>query len=102
MKDYLKKQPSKSEQMIYELSMRNYQLEQALMTASSQICAMAMQLKVDPSEMAELMVNKRPELEAYATKINEELRKRYEANKGTTAPQAEATSELPTIEESQE
>lgn len=81
MSDYLKREPTKNEKMIYELTMKSLHLDQGLMTNASQMCAMGILLKVDPKDMAELMVTKRVEIESYATKLNEELKKLYDAQK---------------------
>lgn len=73
--DYLKKQPSKNEQMFYELAMHMRHLDNTTHSNAAQILALGMMLGVDPAKLAELLVNGDEKLKEYGKKINEEIDK---------------------------
>ncbi len=74
-KDYLKKEPSKTEKMIYELVMAQNSMEKGLWSTSSLVMVLAILTKQDPKEIAELMVNGDEKLREFSGKINEEIKK---------------------------
>ncbi len=74
-KDYLKKQPSKTESMLYELAMAQRQMENGLWSTSSLVMILAILTKQKPEEIAELMVNGDVKLKEYSDKVNEVIKK---------------------------
>ncbi len=74
-KDYLKKEPSKTDRMIYELVMAQNSMEKGLWSTSSLVMVLAMLTKQEPKEIAVLMVNGDEKLRDFSTKINEEIKK---------------------------
>jgi len=74
-KDYLKKEPSKTDRMIYELVMAQNSMEKGLWSTSSLVMVLAMLTKQNPKDIAELMVNGDEKLKEYSGKINEEIKK---------------------------
>jgi non-ribosomal peptide synthetase component E (peptide arylation enzyme) len=73
--DYLKKQPSKTESMLYELAMAQRQMENGLWSTSSLVMILAILTKQKPEEIAELMVNGDTQLKEYSDKVNEIIKK---------------------------
>jgi KaiC/GvpD/RAD55 family RecA-like ATPase len=74
-KDYLKKQPSKTESMLYELAMAQRQMENGLWSTSSLVMILAILTKQKPEEIADLMVNGDVKLKEYSDKVNEIIKK---------------------------
>lgn len=73
--DYLKKEPSKTEKMMYELLMSQNSMEKGLWSTSSLVMVLAILTKQDPKAIAELMVNGDAQMREYSTKINDEIKK---------------------------
>lgn len=81
--DFKHKEPSKTEKVLYEL-MRNQQgMERALWSNSSVVMAIAMLQKVDPEKIAEMLVDKEPEMKEYSKKINDAIKKLEEKKDGS-------------------
>ncbi len=73
--DYVKKEPTKTERMLYELVMAQNSIEKGLWSTSSLVMVLAMLTKQEPKEIAELMVNGDEKLREFSTKINDEIKK---------------------------
>lgn len=73
MSDYLKKQPTKTEQALYELAMHMQHLDRNLVTNSAFVTILAMQAKIDPKVIAEYLTTKREEVHEYSKKINQAI-----------------------------
>jgi hypothetical protein len=73
--DYLKKEPSKTEKMIYELFMQHQSMEKAIWSTSTLNIVLAILTKTDPEKIAELMVNGNDEIKEYSKKVNEAVDK---------------------------
>ena len=73
--DYIKKEPSKTEKMLYELVMAHNQMEKGLWSTSTLVISLAMLTKTSPEEIAELMVNGDEKLKEFSGKINEAVKK---------------------------
>ncbi len=87
-KDFQKKQPTKNEQMIYEMFMRIQSMDQTLYSNSLHLLALGKSLDIAPEKMAELLTQKIGELKEYGEKINkaiEEIRAKDESNKEPAA-----------------
>jgi len=85
--DYIKKEPTKTEKMLYELIMAHNQMEKGLWSTSTVVMALALLTKTDPKEIAELMVNGDERLKEFSGKVNEEVKK-LEAEKHPTSHKA--------------
>jgi len=73
--DYLKKEPSKTEKMLYDLAMAQHQMEKGLWSTSTVVMALAMLTKTKPEELAEFMANGDEKIKEYSEKVNEILKK---------------------------
>ena len=90
--DYLKKEPSKTEKMLYELAIAHNSMEKGLWSTSSLVIILAMLTKQDPKQIAELMVTGDDKLKEFSGKINEEIKK-LEAEKHKDHDHAKTGSE---------
>lgn len=71
--DYLKKEPSKTEKILYELMMHSQMLDRNLVSNSAHIVALGIILGVKPEKVAELLVSGDEQIKDYGKKINEEI-----------------------------
>jgi gas vesicle protein len=72
-KDFQKKEPTKAERMMFELAMHQQSIERSLWTNSAFASALAMLLKVDPKQIAAMLVNSNDEIKKYSQEINDEI-----------------------------
>jgi hypothetical protein len=79
--DFLKKEPTKNEKMIYELYMQLQNMERGLWSTSTLGIVIAILAKLDPKEVAELMVNGNEKIKEFSKQINEEVDKLEKAKK---------------------
>ena len=77
--DYIKKEPTKTEKMLYELAMAQNQMERGLWSTSTLTIVLAMLAKHKPEEIAELMVNGDEKIKEFSAKVNEAVKKLEEA-----------------------
>lgn len=77
--DYIKKEPTKTEKMLYELAMAQNQMEKGLWSTSTLVMVMAILSKAKPEEIAELMVNGDEKIKEFSAKVNELAKKLDEA-----------------------
>ncbi len=81
--DYLKKEPSKTEKMLYELAMNQHSMEKGLWSTSAHVVALGIALGADPKKIAELMVKGDDKIKEFSKNINEEIKRLEEdAHKG--------------------
>jgi len=73
--DYIKKEPSKTEKMLYELIMAHNQMEKGLWSTSSLVITLAILSKQKPEEVAELLVNGDEKLKEFSEKVNQAVKK---------------------------
>jgi hypothetical protein len=73
--DFLKKEPTKTEKMMYEIVMQQQQMERGLWTTSAHVCALALVLGASPEKVAEFMTLKEDQIKDYSQKINEAIAK---------------------------
>ena len=78
--DYIKKEPTKNERMLYELAVAQNQMEKGLWSTSSLVIILGLLTKQDPNKIADLMVNGDAQLKEFSQKINDEI-KRLETDK---------------------
>ena len=69
--DYIKKEPSKTEKMLYELAMNQHQMEKGLWSTSTLVMALCILTKQDPQQIAQLLVSGDAEIKEFSTKVNE-------------------------------
>ena len=90
--DYIKKEPSKTEKMIYELFMQQQQMEKGLWSTSTLVITLAMLTKQDPKAIAELMVNGDEKLKEFSKKVNEAISELEKAKNSAEKTSAEKPS----------
>jgi hypothetical protein len=73
--DYVKKEPTKTEKMLYELAVSQNQMERGLWSTSSLVMVLALLTKQKPEEIAELMVNGDLKIKAFSDEINQIVKK---------------------------
>lgn len=98
--DYKKKEPNKTERVLYELYMQQQMLERNLMTTTANVVALGILLKIEPEKIAEMLTNGNEQIKEYSEKINKALDKiqqeRQAANKpNEAAPAPEQAHEEP-------
>lgn len=71
--DFKKKEPSKTDKMLYELAMAQHQMEKGLWSTSTVVMALAVALKVNAKDVAKFMVND-AEIKEFSQKVNDEIR----------------------------
>jgi hypothetical protein len=87
--DYLKKEPSKTEKMLYELAMNQNQMQKGLWSTSTVVMAAAMAAKIKPEELAALIVED-GKIKEYSEKVNEIIKQlEEEKHKGHEHTQKE-------------
>lgn len=86
--DYLKKEPSKTEKMLYELAMAQHQMEKGLWSTSTVVMALAILAKTKPEDLAELIANGDAQIKEFSEKVNEIIKTKQGAK-----PTAEQTTE---------
>ncbi len=72
--DYVKKEPTKTEKLLYELVIAHNQMEKGLWSTSSVVMALGILTKTDPTEVAKLLVDD-TKLKEYSEKVNAEMKK---------------------------
>jgi len=91
--DFQKKQPTKSEQMFYEMFMRMQSMDQSLYSNSMQLLALALALDVTPQKMADLLTTDVKKLQEYGKEVNDEIEKRRAQTEAKDANPEELKSE---------
>ena len=71
--EYLKKQPTKNEQMIYDLYRHFQSMDRVLGSTASFSSALGYILKVDPEEMAKLLTTDYEKIREYTEKVNKAI-----------------------------
>lgn len=95
-KDYLKKEPTKNEKMLYELAMHQQMMDERVYSTSLHLLALGKALDIDPKKMAEILTDETEKLKEYGNKINEEIEKIREQHKAEEAKvKEEAKTEVP-------
>ena len=98
--DYLKKEPTKTEKLIYELFRHQDDMARSLWSTSSFVTALAYLLKADPQKVAELLTTENEKVKEYSDKVNKAIqeieakRKMEEESKSAQSEQT-AKSEKP-------
>ena len=73
--DFKKKEPTKTEKVLYELMMRQEMMDRSLWTTSAHVIALGKLLNIAPEKVAEILVNGNEEIKEYGNKINEAIAK---------------------------
>lgn len=73
MKDYLKKEPTKNEQLIHEMLLYVRELNLNINSVYKQLLAVAKILDVKPNALAELMVNDEKTIMEYSKTLGQEI-----------------------------
>ncbi len=69
-KDYFKKEPTKTEKMLYELAVAQHQMEKGLWSTSAVVMALALLNKIKPEELAKLIANGGAQIKEFSEKVN--------------------------------
>ncbi len=72
--DYIKKEPTKTEKMLYELAMAQHQMEKGLWSTSTVVMALAVLSKAKPEEVAKLMFDDE-KIKEFSNQVNQEIKK---------------------------
>ncbi|PIR96282.1 MAG: hypothetical protein COT92_01945 [Candidatus Doudnabacteria bacterium CG10_big_fil_rev_8_21_14_0_10_42_18] len=86
--DFLKKEPTKNEKMLYQMLMSQQQMEQSLWATSAHMVALGILTKIDPREVAKILVSGEARIKEYSQNVNEEVKK-LEAEKKNNQPKAD-------------
>jgi hypothetical protein len=91
--DFKKKEPTKNEQMFYDMAMSMDMIDRRLWTTSSFVTALAILSGADPEKIARLLTTDMAKIQEYSKTINDAISKiesEEKAKLGTeTAPAAE-------------
>ena len=68
--DFKKKEPTKTEKVLYELMMRQEVTDRNLWTTSAHVIGLGMLLSIKPEQIAEFLVNGQEKIKEYGTQIN--------------------------------
>lgn len=85
--DYLKKEPSKIEKLMYELMMHQQQLENQTFSNSMTVLAVALALGADAEKIAKFLTTDEEKIKEFGKSINEAIAKLRPAKE--EAPKAE-------------
>ncbi len=85
--DFKKKEPNKTEKVLYELMMRQEMADRSLWTNSAFISALAMLGNVEPDKVADILVNGNDRIKEYSAKINEAIEKLEKAKAPEAKPE---------------
>ncbi len=80
-KDFQRKQPTRNEQMFYDMAVQMQSLDNRLWTTSSFVSALGILTKADPQKIAELLTTGQEEIKNYSQKINDAIGKIEEAER---------------------
>ena len=73
--DYLKKEPSKTEKLMYELMMHQQQLENQTFSNSMTVLAVALALGADAEKIAKFLTTDKEKIKEFGKSINEAIDK---------------------------
>jgi hypothetical protein len=73
--DFNKKQPTKTERIIYDLAMRMEVLDRSLWSTSAHIIALGIVMDVEPEKIAEILANGGDKIQEYGKRINAYMEK---------------------------
>ena len=89
--DFKRKEPSKTEKVLYELFMQQQGMERALTTNSALMISLAMLMKIEPEKLAEMLTDN-AKIKEYSDKINKKIDE-LEAARAAKAPKSESADE---------
>jgi len=73
--DFKKKEPTKTEKVLYELMMRQEMADRNLWTTSAHVIGLGMLLNIKPEQIADLLVNGQEKVKVYGQEINQAIEK---------------------------
>ena len=73
--DYIKKEPTKTEKMLYELAMRQQSLENQTFSNSMTILALAVSMGTDAEKIAKLLASEDQKVKDFGKQINDAIDK---------------------------
>lgn len=84
--DFKRKEPTKTEKVLYELMMRQEMADRNLWTTSAHVIGLGLLLNIKPEQIAEMLVGGQDKVKDYGQKINEAI-ERLEAERKKTQPE---------------
>jgi hypothetical protein len=81
-KDFLKKEPTKTEKVLYELMLGQQELDRRVFSNAAHILAVGLVAGLDPEKVAEMMDND-AKIKEYSDKVNAKLKELHEARHKT-------------------
>ncbi len=91
-KDFLKKEPTKTEKMMYDIMMNQQLLERRLYSLAGQFLALGRLMNLKAEDLAKALVDEDASKE-FGEKINEEIKKLEAAKKPEETEKAETIQE---------
>ncbi len=73
--DFKRKEPNKTEKVLYELFIQQQSLERNLATNSALLVIIAQLMKIDPEKLGEMLVNGNDQIKEFSEKINATIHK---------------------------
>lgn len=83
--DFKKKEPTKTEKVLYELMMRQEMADRNLWTTSAHVIGLGMLLNIKPEQIAELLVQGQDKIKDYGQQINQAIEKLEKEKKANQA-----------------
>ena len=74
-KDFLKKEPSKTDKLMYQMAMHQQQLENQTFSNSMTVLAVALAVGADPEKVAKFLTNDEAKLKEFGKAINDAIDK---------------------------
>ncbi len=87
--DFKRKEPNKTEKVLYELFMQQQGMERALTTNSALLVSLAMLMKIEPEKLAEALIDN-DKIKEYSGKINKKINELEESRRAKEAPAGDA------------
>ena len=87
--DYKKKEPTKTEKVLYELFMQQQGMERSLVTNSALLVSLAMLMNIEPEKLAEALSDNE-KIKAYSDRINKKIDELDSAKGAKSEPAAKS------------
>jgi len=91
--DYVKKEPTKTEKMVYELFLQHQETQRSLWSTSSVVMALAVLAKVDPKQLAETIMDDN-RLKEFSKQVNDHIKALEEAKHKNSDSVAETKAQI--------
>ena len=92
MKDFLKKQPNKTEQQMSDFYMSLRMMEHSLWSNSAHLCALGIVLGADPEKIGQILAEGDEQIKVYSQKINDTIDQIKKSKKESEKTEADSLS----------